>query len=71
MRVLFAAAAACIVLCIVLAVATSSELGTFISIIFGGTAFVILLAAAFLAVGETEDRERAREAAERAERGGH
>ncbi|MEA2131685.1 MAG: hypothetical protein QOJ85_4576 [Solirubrobacteraceae bacterium] len=69
MRTLFASAAACVVLCIVLAVTTTSQLGTFISIIFGGTAFVILIAAAFLAVGQSEDRARARDAAERAERG--
>ena len=65
MRPLLAAIALCIVLCVVFAVATSSPLGTFLSITLGGTAFVGLIAAAFLAVGESEDREREREAAER------
>jgi hypothetical protein len=47
---------------------TASVAGTVLATMFGGTAFVLLLAAAFLAVGQSEDRERAREAAERAER---
>jgi Flp pilus assembly protein TadB len=67
MRPLLWTTAAFIVLCIVFAVATTSVAGTVISIMFGGTAFVLVLAAAFLAVGESEDRERAREARERAE----
>jgi len=39
----------------------SSNLGTFLSITLGGTAFVLLLAAAFYAVGRSEDRARARD----------
>jgi preprotein translocase subunit SecG len=67
MRITLWTAGAFIVLCIVLAVATTSVVGTVISIMFGGTAFVLLIAAAFLAVGQSEDREREREAAERAD----
>lgn len=67
MRILLWTAGAFIVLNIVLAIATTSVVGTVVSIMFGGTAFVLLIAAAFLAVGQSEDRERAREAAERAD----
>jgi predicted membrane channel-forming protein YqfA (hemolysin III family) len=67
MRILLWTAGAFIVLCCVFAAATTSVVGTVISIMFGGTAFVLLLAAAFLAVGQSEDRERAREAARRAD----
>lgn len=71
MRPLLACIALFIVLCPVVALATDSKVGTFISIMFGGTAFVLLIAAAFLAVGESEDRARVRDAAERAERDGN
>jgi predicted membrane channel-forming protein YqfA (hemolysin III family) len=67
MRPLLWVTAAFIVLCVVFAVATTSVVGTVISIMFGGTAFVLLVSAAFLAVGQSEDRERAREERERAE----
>lgn len=67
MRTLLSTAGAFVVLCIVFAAATTSVVGTVISIMFGGTAFVMFVAAAFLAVGQSEDRERAREAAERAD----
>jgi hypothetical protein len=62
--------AACIALSVGTAVAPGSPLMTFSAISFGGIAFVLLIAAAFLAVGESEDRERARESAERDARGG-
>jgi hypothetical protein len=68
MRPLLWTTAAFIVLSIVFAVATTSPVGTVIAIMLGGTAFVFVLAAAFLAVGQSEDRARARDAAERAER---
>lgn len=68
MRRLLACIALFIVLCPVVELATDSKVGTFISIMFGGTAFVLLIAAAFLAVGDSEDRARMRDAAERAER---
>jgi hypothetical protein len=68
MRPLLWTTAAFIVLSIVFAVATTSQVGTVISIMFGGTAFVFVLAAAFLAVGESEERARARDAADRGER---
>ncbi|MEA2154135.1 MAG: hypothetical protein QOE11_275 [Solirubrobacteraceae bacterium] len=67
MRATLASAVLCLVLCIVLAVATTSVPGTVASIIFGGGAFVIFLAAAFYAVGASEDRERAAEARAREE----
>lgn len=68
MRPLLISIVALIILCPIVAVATDSQVGTFISIMFGGTAFVLLIAAAFLAVGESEDRARVRDAAARAER---
>ncbi len=68
MRALLAAAAACVVLSIVIAVATTSDVLTAVAITLGGTAFVLLVCAAFLAVGQSEDRERAREASARDER---
>jgi hypothetical protein len=69
MRYLLGAAAACVVLAIVLALATTVEFLDAVAITLGGTAFVLLVCAAFLAVGQSEDRERAREARERADRG--
>jgi len=68
MRPLLWSTAACIVLCVVIALATTSPFMTAVSITLGGTAFVFVISAAFLAVGQSEDRERAREAAERDER---
>jgi preprotein translocase subunit SecY len=68
MRPLLWIAAAFIVLCVVFAVATSSVAGTVISTMFGGTAVVLLVSAAFLAVGQSEDRQRERDEHERAER---
>jgi hypothetical protein len=65
MRTLLGAAAACVVLAVVFGVATSSNLGTFVAITLGGTAFVLLLSAAFYAVGRSEDRERARDEQQR------
>jgi hypothetical protein len=67
MRQLLAAAAACVVLCVVIALVSSSSFLDATAITLGGTAFVLLVCAAFLAVGQSEDRERAREASERAE----
>jgi hypothetical protein len=65
MRVLLAAAAACILLAVVIPLATTSNLGTFVAITLGGTAFVLLVSAAFYAVGRSEDRARARDEQER------
>ena len=65
MRALLAATAACIVLSVVVALATTSDLGTAVAITLGGTAFVLVVSTAFYAVGRSEDRERAREADER------
>jgi hypothetical protein len=65
MRYLLLSAAACVVVAIVLALATTYELLDAFAITLGGTAFVLLVCAAFLAVGQSEDRARAREAAER------
>lgn len=61
MRALLAATVACIVLAIVVALATTSDLGTAVAIALGGTAFVLLISAAFYAVGRSEERARARE----------
>jgi hypothetical protein len=61
MRTLLGAAAACVVLAVVIGLTISSNLGTFLAITLGGTAFVLLLAAAFYAVGRSEDRARARD----------
>jgi ABC-type transport system involved in cytochrome bd biosynthesis fused ATPase/permease subunit len=65
MRVLLGAAAACVVLAVVVGLATSSDLGTGVTITLGGTAFVLLLSAAFYAVGRSEDRARARDEQQR------
>jgi hypothetical protein len=65
MRVLLAAIVACIVLAIVVALVTTSDFGTAVAITLGGTAFVLVISAAFYAVGRSEDRERAREAEKR------
>ena len=65
MRALLAATVACIVLSVVVALVTTSDLGTAVAITLGGTAFVLVVSTAFYAVGRSEDRERAREAKER------
>jgi ABC-type transport system involved in cytochrome bd biosynthesis fused ATPase/permease subunit len=65
MRALLAATVACIVLSVVVALVTTSDLGTAVAITLGGTAFVLVVSTAFYAVGRSEDRERAREAEER------
>jgi hypothetical protein len=65
MRYLLLSAVACTVAAIVLALATAYELLDALAITLGGTAFVLLVCAAFLAVGQSEDRARARDAAER------
>jgi hypothetical protein len=65
MRALLGAVAACVVLAVVVGVAVRSDVGTFVSITLGGTAFVLLLAAAFYAVGRSEDRARARDEQQR------
>jgi ABC-type transport system involved in cytochrome bd biosynthesis fused ATPase/permease subunit len=65
MRALLAGTVACIVLAVVVALVTTSDLGTAIAITLGGTAFVLVISAAFYAVGRSEDRERAREAEKR------
>ncbi len=64
MRALLAAAGACVVLAIVLGVVTDSNAASGVAIALGGTAFVLLVSAAFLAVGQSEDRQRARDAGE-------
>jgi ABC-type transport system involved in cytochrome bd biosynthesis fused ATPase/permease subunit len=65
MRALIAATVACIVLCVAVALTTTSDLGTAAAITLGGTAFVLVISTAFYAVGRSEDRERARDAEER------
>jgi len=64
-RVLLFSAVACTVAAIILAVATTYELLDAFAITLGGTAFVLFVCAAFLAVGQSEDRARERDAAER------
>ena len=59
MRGLVIAIAACIVGCAVLIAVGGSNLVTFLGISLGGIAFVLVLAAAFYAIGRSEDRERA------------
>ena len=62
MRALLAATVACIVVAVVVALVTTSDLGTAVAITLAGTAFVLVVSGAFYAVGRSEDRERAREA---------
>ncbi len=59
MRWLVVAALACIGACVVLLAWGGSDLVTGAGIVLGGTAFVLILAIAFYAVGRSEDRERA------------
>jgi len=59
MRWLLVATLACIAGCAVLLALDGSDLLTATAIVLGGIAFVLVLAAAFYAVGRSEDRERA------------
>ncbi len=59
MRWLLIAIAACIVGSAVLIAVDGSNFVTFLGISLGGIAFVLVLAAAFYAIGRSEDRERA------------
>ena len=59
MRWLIGAAIACIAGCVALLAIGGSELVTAAGIVLGGTAFVLLVSAAFYAIGRSEDRERA------------
>ncbi|HEV2775692.1 MAG TPA: hypothetical protein VGV90_08895 [Solirubrobacteraceae bacterium] len=59
MRWLLVAIAVCIAGCVVLIALQGSQLVTGAAIVLGGTAFVLVLAAVFYAVGRSEDRERA------------
>jgi len=64
MRWLTLAIVACIAACAVLVAWNASELMMGAGIVMGGTAFVLVLAIAFYAVGRSEDRERERAARE-------
>ena len=59
MRWLLIAIAVCIAACALLIALAGSNLVTGAGIVLGGTAFVLVLAAVFYAVGRSEDRERA------------
>jgi len=59
MRWLTIAIVVCIAACVVLVAWNASELMMGAGIVMGGTAFVLVLAIAFYAVGRSEDRERA------------
>ena len=59
MRWLLVATLACIAGCAVLLGLNGSNIVTAVGIVLGGIAFVLVLAAAFYAVGRSEDRERA------------
>jgi hypothetical protein len=67
MRPLLGAAAACTFLCVVILVVSGSPFVIATGITFGGTAVVLLVSTAFLAIGQAEDRQRALDKAERAE----
>jgi hypothetical protein len=58
MRWLLIATVACIAGCALLLAVNGSDVVTFAGIALGGTAFVLVLAAAFYAVGRSEDRAR-------------
>lgn len=58
MRWLLVATVACIAGCAVLLALDGSKVVTFAGIALGGIAFVLVLAAAFYAVGRSEDRAR-------------
>jgi hypothetical protein len=59
MRGLLVATVACICGSAVLLALSGSDIVTAAGIVLGGVAFVLVLAAAFYAVGRSEDRERA------------
>ena len=59
MRWLLIGAAICIATCVLLLALTDSKVATAAGIALGGTAFVLLVSAAFYAIGRSEDRERA------------
>jgi len=59
MRWLAVATIACIAGCAVLIAWNASDLMIGAGIVLGGTAFVLVLASVFYAVGRSEDRERA------------
>ncbi len=59
MRWLVVATVACIAGCALLLALQGSNLMTGTAIVLGGTAFVLVLAMVFYAVGRSEDRERA------------
>ena len=59
MRWLLIAIVACTAACALLVALQGSQLVTGAGIALGGTAFVLVLAAVFYAVGRSEDRERA------------
>ena len=59
MRWLIVAIVACIGGCALLLALKGSQIVTGAGIVLGGTAFVLVLAAVFYAVGRSEDRERA------------
>jgi len=59
MRWLIVAIAACIAGCALVLALKGSQILTAAGIVLGGTAFVLVLAAVFYAVGRSEDRERA------------
>ena len=59
MRWLLIAIVACIAGCALLLALTGSTIATAAGIVLGGTAFTLMLAAVFYAIGRSEDRERA------------
>lgn len=59
MRWLLIAIVACIAGCALLLAVAGSNIVTAAGIVLGGTAFTLVLAAAFYAIGRSEDRERA------------
>lgn len=59
MRWLLVAIGVCIAGCALLIALQGSQLMMGAGIVLGGTAFVLVLAAVFYAVGRSEDRERA------------
>jgi membrane protein implicated in regulation of membrane protease activity len=59
MRWLVVATVICIAACAMLLALGGSNLMTAAAIVLGGTAFVLVLAIVFYAVGRSEDRERA------------
>ena len=59
MRGLAIATVVCIAGCALLLALQGSQIMTGVAIVLGGTAFVLVLAIVFYAVGRSEDRERA------------